>query len=257
MCAVGIAEKLLQNAIPLCGSFGFLLGTTSVVLLLFPTAVLFSLCLCVALLVYAVRFRAINPLVLPWIPAFARALMWLWIGLMSALLCLCRIGSFYASETLAMSAQQIHSFTGVLVSDALKAQHGKRAIIHITSCTDADGTQLGASGRVLVFFDTQESYHAGDYIAATCQGVGFKQVDALSWGWIASASIDDYRKARSVAGVRARILDRLETSLAGMDPGLSGFIFALLLGRQDELDPDMQTAFYRSGCAHLDSLLLK
>lgn len=184
----------------------------------------------------------------PWAAPLGFALLGFGLGLV----CLGALVRQERSQYCGLDPRRVAQATVRLEQDALRGRDGWRAVVRVESVADGDGVRTGADLRAMAYFPADGAWFAGARLELA--GVALKPVADRPYAWQLSGAPLEVRPPPGPDGARACALAGCEAALAGLPADLRGFVLALLLGRQDELDPDMRQAFYGSGCAHLVAL---
>ena len=181
-----------------------------------------------------------------------RCLMLCLAGFFLGLLLVLPLAQDLRSQTTGIDPRSIERVEGRLATDAIRSQSGWRGTLVIDQVATETSISCQARFTALAFFDGEQNLHAGCRVVLS--GVQIKPVESRSYGWQVTGRLMESRNGTDLEQLRSKALDACETALQDFPVALRGFMLALLLGRQDELDPDMQKAFYGSGCAHLVAL---
>lgn len=154
---------------------------------------------------------------------------------------------------LGLPAHRIRVLEGTLRQDALYGQHGDiRLVVDVQKISD--GKKRSGSAHTVLTVRLEGGREPYALLQNLLQGTRVV-LRVAEFRDFSSANLLRWSEPRGLDGIRAFILQPLlaQDSVRSDSPG-GALWFALLLGRQDLLDPRIKDSFYRSGCTHILAL---
>lgn len=248
-----LTDKLSLNARPLSFALAFMLGGCNGLILRAGLGYLvFCLAVLAIILGTATYFFRKTACVLDIWRGQLRNIVWGFAGFLLGLASIFVLAEDVCAQSTGINPPEITAIGGRLVNDAIRTDHSWRAMVRIHHVQSRNRITCQCRFDAMVYFDSDIGLHAGDGVEM--DSVHITELENRNYAWLISASLRDRIPGTNVEQLRSGILSSCETAFAGLSSPVRGFCLALLFGRQDELDADMQLAFYRSGCAHLVAL---